>query len=125
MHKYTSIDLYEESDRQKAHRPASAPKKPEEATAEMPSPAGITRAALFAQLGREVKFLREKVDGISDFVPRGFDMVRGKMDILEDENKWVRTELFNTTADVEDMEEENEKFIERYERLEQKHDELE
>jgi flagellar capping protein FliD len=70
---------------------------------------------LFAQLGREVKFLSEKVGGITDFIPRGFDMVRGKMGILEDENKYLRTELFRTTAECED----------RYERLEQKHEKLE
>jgi flagellar capping protein FliD len=70
---------------------------------------------LFAQLGREVKFLSEKVGGITDFIPRGFDMVRGKMGILEDENKYLRTELFRTTSECED----------RYERLEQKHEKLE
>jgi hypothetical protein len=103
----------------------SAPKKPEEAIAEKPSPAEIARAAQFAQLGREVKFLGEKVDGITDFIPRGFDMVRGEMGILEDENKWMKTELFKTKADVEDMEEENEKFMKRYQKLEQKHEKLE
>jgi hypothetical protein len=105
--------------------PQSALKKPEEATAKKSSPAEIARAALFAQLGREVRFLGEKVDGIIDFAPRGFDMVRGKMGILEDENKYTRTELFKTKAEMEEMEERNEKFMKRYEKMEQKHEKLE
>jgi hypothetical protein len=119
MYSYTSTGLYGEAHRQKPTAQQSAPKKPEEATAE------IARAALFAQLGPEVKFLGEKVDGITEFVSRDFDMVRGKMGILKDENKWMRTELCKTKADVEDMEEENEKFMKRYQKLEQEHEELE
>jgi DNA repair ATPase RecN len=103
----------------------SAPKEPEEAASKKPSAAEIARAALFAKLGREVKFLAEKMDGITDFSPRSFDVVKSKMDALEDDSKWVRTELFKGKADVEDMEKMNEKFIQRYERLEQKNKQME
>jgi hypothetical protein len=82
----------------------SAPKEPEKTTASKPSSAEIARATMFAKLGREVK---------------------DNMEILEDENKEVRTELFKTKADVEDMEEMDEKFMKRNQKLEQKHEEVE
>jgi DNA repair ATPase RecN len=80
---------------------------------------------MFAKLGREVKFLSEKLDGITEFIPRSFDMVKSKMEALEDDSKWVRTVLFKGKADVEEMEEMNEKFMKRYERLEQKNKQME
>jgi DNA repair ATPase RecN len=105
--------------------PESAPKEPEKAAASKPSTAELARATMFAKLGRDVKLLGEKVDGITDFIPRSFDMVKGKMEALEDDSKWVRTVLFKGKADVEEMEEMNKKFIERYERLEQKNKQME